>query len=118
VKVAFVSALLVFVLGGAYWSGRASPRASWFARAARIVVSGLFLLGRSAGRLYARAAGMRFSHRHWLAGTATNWQNHHLLGSVSFTVELPVGRLSPQQLRGQVRAVLTLGGALRGPAHA
>ena len=60
------------------------------------------------GRIYAHAAGMRFYHRHWLHGTATNWQNHHLRGSVSFTVELPTGSLSRRQVRRQVRAVLTL----------
>ena len=53
----------------------------------------------AAGRIYARAAGMRFYHHHWLHGTATNWQNHHLPGSASFTVELPAGSLSPQQVR-------------------
>jgi murein peptide amidase A len=72
----------------------------------------------AAGRIYARAAGMRFYHRHWLAGTATNWQNHHLPGSAAFTVELPAGSLSPQQVRRQVRAVLRLAAALHGPAHA
>ena len=48
-----------------------------------------------AGRFYARAAGMRFYHHPWLHGTATNWQNHRLPGSASFTVELPAGSLSP-----------------------
>ena len=72
----------------------------------------------SAGRVYARAAGMRFYHHHWLPGTATNWQNHHLPGSASFTVELPAGSLSPQQVRRQTRAVLTLAAAVRGPTHA
>jgi protein MpaA len=72
----------------------------------------------AAGRIYARAARMRFYRHHWLHGTATNWQNHHLPGSASFTVELPAGSLSPQQLRRQVQAVLTLAAALRGPAHA
>jgi murein peptide amidase A len=71
-----------------------------------------------AGRTYARAAGMRFYHRHWLHGTATNWQNHHLPGSSSFTVELPAGSLSAQQVRRQVRAVLMLAAAIHGPAHA
>src|SRR5438132_4855896 len=64
------------------------------------------------GRLYARAALMRFYHHHWLHGTATNWQNHHLPGSASFTVELPAGSLSPRPLRRQVHAVLTLAAAL------
>jgi murein peptide amidase A len=72
----------------------------------------------AAGRIYARAAGMRFYHHPWLHGTATNWQNHHLPGSASFTVELPAGSLTPQQVRRQVHAVLTLGAAVRGPAHA
>jgi protein MpaA len=72
----------------------------------------------AAGRIYARAAGMRFYHHHWLHGTATNWQNHHLPGSASFTVELPAGSLSPRQVRRQMQAVLTLAGALHGPAHA
>jgi protein MpaA len=63
-----------------------------------------------AGRIYARAAGMRFYHRHWLPGTAPNWQNHHLPGTASFVVELPAGRLSPRQVRRHVHAVLVLGG--------
>ena len=42
----------------------------------------------AAGRVYARAAGMRFYHHHWLPGTAANWQNHHLPGAAAFTVEL------------------------------
>jgi hypothetical protein len=62
----------------------------------------------SAGRTYAHAAGMRFYHHLWLPGTATNWQNHHLPGSSAFTVELPAGSLSPQQVRRHVRAVLRL----------
>jgi hypothetical protein len=62
----------------------------------------------AAGRLYARSAGMRFYHRHWLAGTAANWQNHHLPRASSFTVELPAGRLDRVQLRRQIRAVLTV----------
>ena len=72
----------------------------------------------AAGSIYAHAAGMRFYHHHWLRGTATNWQNHHLPGSASFTVELPAGSLTPQQVRRQVRALLTLAAMLRGPAHA
>jgi hypothetical protein len=51
---------------------------------------------------------MRFYHHHWLHGTATNWQNHELPDSASFTVELPAGSLTPGQVRHQVRAVLTL----------
>src|SRR6266487_672308 len=61
-----------------------------------------------AGRIFAAAAGMRFYHHHWLHGTATNWQSHHLAHSASFTVELPAGSLSPQQVRRQVHAVVTL----------
>jgi murein peptide amidase A len=66
------------------------------------------------GRVYARTAGLRFYHRHWLPGTATNWQNHHLPGTVSFTVELPAGSLSRQQVRRQVRALLAVAAAERG----
>jgi protein MpaA len=65
-----------------------------------------------AGRIYARAAGMRFYHHHWLDGTAVNWQNHHLPDTSSFVVELPAGTLSPVQVRRHVHAVLTLGAAL------
>jgi protein MpaA len=72
----------------------------------------------TAGRMYAHAAGMRFYHHHWLDGTATNWQNHHLRGSASFTVELPAGSLTAQQVRRQVRAVVRLAVAIGGPAHA
>ena len=66
-----------------------------------------------AGRIYARAAGMRFYHHHWLHGTATNWQNHVLPDTASFTVELPAGSLSAAQVRRHVRAVLALAAALR-----
>ena len=62
----------------------------------------------TAGRIYARAAGMRLYHHHWLPGTAANWQNHHLPRSSALTIELPAGRLSPPQVRRQVHAVLTL----------
>jgi protein MpaA len=68
-----------------------------------------------AGRIYARASGMRFYHHRWLDGTATNWQNHHLPGTASFTVELPAGSLSPRQVRRHAHAVLALGAALRSP---
>ncbi|MGZ4271770.1 MAG: M14 family zinc carboxypeptidase [Solirubrobacteraceae bacterium] len=72
----------------------------------------------AAGRVYAHAAGMRLYHHHWLRGTASNWQNHHLPGSSAFTVELPAGSLSPQQVRRHVRAVLTVAAAARAAAHA
>jgi murein peptide amidase A len=65
-----------------------------------------------AGRIYARVAGMRFYHHHWLPGTAPNWQNHHLAGTASFVVELPAGRLSPREVRSHVHAVLAVGSAL------
>lgn len=66
--------------------------------------------GRStaAGRRYAQVAGMRLLHRSWLAGSATNWQNHLPNGGASFTVELPAGSLDRNGLRQQVRAVLGL----------
>jgi protein MpaA len=67
-----------------------------------------------AGRIYARAAGMRFYRHHWLSGTAANWQNHHLPGAAAFTVELPAGSLRPAQVRRQVHAVLALAAALHG----
>lgn len=68
-----------------------------------------------AGRLYARTAGMVLYHHPWLDGTAANWQNHHLPGAASFTVELPAGSLSPRQVRRQVRAVLALAAATSAP---
>jgi protein MpaA len=64
-----------------------------------------------AGRIYARAAGMHFYHRHWLHGTASNWQNHHLPGAAAFTVELPAGSLTPGQVRRQMHAVLSVAAA-------
>src|SRR6478735_8972610 len=68
--------------------------------------------GRSttAGRLYARTAGLRFLDRPWLAGSATNWQNHLRGGGVSLTVELPAGALDAAGTARQVRAVLALSG--------
>lgn len=65
----------------------------------------------AAGRLYARRAAMVLYHHPWLDGTAANWQNHHLPGAASLTVELPAGSLSPPQVRRQVRAVLALAAA-------
>jgi murein peptide amidase A len=59
-----------------------------------------------AGRIYSRLSGLPLYRQHWLPGTATNWQNHHLPATASLTIELPAGVLSPQQVRRQVRAVL------------
>jgi protein MpaA len=69
--------------------------------------------GRStaAGRLYARLSGMSLLHRAWLAGSATNWQNHLEGGGASLTVELPAGSLDRTGVRRHVRAVLALAGA-------
>jgi protein MpaA len=72
----------------------------------------------AAGRIYARAAGMRYYHQPWLRGTAANWQNHHLPDSSAITVELPAGSLTPQQVRRHVHAVLALAARTRGRAHA
>jgi hypothetical protein len=55
---------------------------------------------------------MRFYHHHWLRGTATNWQNHHLTHTSSFTVELPAGSVGRAQVRRHVRAVLKLASRL------
>jgi protein MpaA len=76
----------------------------WFHQHLNVV----WAYGRStaAGRRYARLAGMRFLHRPWLAGSATNWQNHLQGGGASLTVELPAGTLGPSALARQVRAVL------------
>jgi protein MpaA len=60
------------------------------------------------GRRYAQLSGMRLLHRSWLAGSATNWQNHLSDGGASITVELPAGSLDRNGLRQQVRAVLGL----------
>ena len=65
----------------------------------------------TAGHLYAQVSRMRFYHHPWLAGTAANWQNHHYPRDYSFTVELPTGTLTRQQVAGQVRAVLALAAA-------
>jgi hypothetical protein len=51
---------------------------------------------------------MQLLHRSWLAGSATNWQNHLPDGEVSLTVELPAGSLDRHGVRRQVRAVLGL----------
>ena len=78
----------------------------WFHQHLNLV----WAFGRSstAGRRYARLSGLRFYHEPWLAGTATNWQNHLSDGEVSLTVELPAGRLGAPAVAAQVRAVLGL----------
>lgn len=68
--------------------------------------------GTDAGRIYARAVGMRFYHHHNLAGTAPNWQNNNVPGTGSFVVELPAGSLSPARVRRHVQAVIALGDSL------
>jgi murein peptide amidase A len=96
---------------------RIRPRVTiWFHQHLNLVWA--FGPSSSAGRVYARAAGMRFYHRPWLHGTATNWQNHHLPGSASLTVELPAGSLSANQVSRHVRAVLALAATLRRPTRA
>jgi protein MpaA len=67
----------------------------------------------AAGRTYARLVGMQLYHHHWLPGTSTNWQNHHLPGTAALTVELPAGSLSPSQVQRHARAVLRLARLLR-----
>ena len=64
--------------------------------------------GRStaAGRRYARLSGLPLLHRPWLAGSASNWENHLRGGGASFTVELPAGSLDRAGIARQVRAVL------------
>jgi protein MpaA len=64
-----------------------------------------------AGRLYARLVGMQLYHHHWLPGTATNWQNHHVPGTASLTIELPAGALMTAQVQRHVRAVLAVAAA-------
>jgi murein peptide amidase A len=68
--------------------------------------------GRStaAGRRYAAASGLPFLHRLWLAGSATNWQNHLPGGGASLTIELPAGPLSAAGAVRQARAVLAAAG--------
>jgi murein peptide amidase A len=69
----------------------------------------------AAGRIYAQVAGMVLYHQHWLPGTATNWQNHHLPDTASLTIELPAGTLSSQQVARHVRAALTVARLAPGP---
>jgi protein MpaA len=66
----------------------------------------------SAGRLYARATGMRLYHHHWLPGTSTNWQNHHVAATASVTVELAAGALTRAEVLRHLRAVLSVTKAL------
>jgi hypothetical protein len=56
---------------------------------------------------------MQLYRHHWLPGTSTNWQNHHLPGTAALTVELPAGSLSPSQVQRHARAVLRLAQVLR-----
>lgn len=86
---------------------RIRPRVTiWYHQHMNLVWA--FGMSTSAGRIYASVARMRLYHHHWLPGTATNWQNHHLPATASFTVELPAGNLSPQQVQQHVRAVLSV----------
>jgi protein MpaA len=64
--------------------------------------------GLRAGRIYARASGMRLYHHASLPGTSTLWQDRQLRGNAALTVELPAGSLSARQVRAHVRAVLAV----------
>ena len=69
---------------------RIHPRTTiWFHQHMNLV----WAYGRSSkeGRRYAQLSGLRYYHHPWLAGTASNWQNHLPDGEVSITVELPAG---------------------------
>jgi protein MpaA len=91
---------------------RIRPRATiWFHQHMNLVWA--WAQSTRAGRIYARASGMRFYHHHNLPGTAPGWQNHHVPGTAGFVVELPAGTLTPRQVRRHVHAVLTLGAALQ-----
>jgi protein MpaA len=84
---------------------RIRPRLTvWFHQHMDVV----WAYGRStaAGRRYAAVSGLPLLHRPWLAGSATNWQNHLPGGGRSLTVELPAGPLAPAAARRQARAVL------------
>jgi murein peptide amidase A len=59
-----------------------------------------------AGQIYSSISGLPLYRQHWLPGTATNWQNHHLPGTAALTIELPAGALSPPQIQQQIRAAL------------
>jgi len=59
-------------------------------------------------RRYANLVGLPFRRMPWLAGTAPNWQNHHLPGTSSFVVELPPGQLSLAAARRDSAAILRL----------
>jgi murein peptide amidase A len=90
---------------------RIEPRVTiWFHQHMNVV----WAWGRStaAGRIYARAAGMRFYHHHDLDGSASNWQSHHLPDTAALAVELPAGRLSGARVSRHVQAVLRLGDSL------
>ncbi len=86
---------------------RVHPRITiWFHQPADLVRAD----GKSvpAARRYARLIGLPFRRMPWLAGTAPNWQNHHLPDSSSFVVELPPGQLSLEHARRDAAAVLRL----------
>jgi protein MpaA len=68
--------------------------------------------GTGAGRIYARAAGLRLYRHPNPAGTATGWQQRALPGTGAIAVELPAGALSPAAVRRHVHAVLAVGQAL------
>jgi protein MpaA len=59
-------------------------------------------------RRYARLVGLPLVHLTGLRGTATSWQRHELPGTEAFVVELPGGRLRPQEARRFARAVYRL----------
>jgi murein peptide amidase A len=59
-------------------------------------------------RRFAQLSGLPLRRLTRYPGSAVGWQNHRLQASTAFVVELPAGRLTPQNSARLARAVLTL----------
>jgi protein MpaA len=63
----------------------------------------------SVERRFARISGLPYHRLPALAGSAIDWQNHHLPGTTAFAAELPAGAASAAAVDRYVRAVLAVG---------
>jgi protein MpaA len=92
----------------------------WFHQQTETLVRGWGPSVKSARR-FAHLAKLPFRRLPWLAGTAPNWQNHHLPGTSSFVVELPAGSLAWKEAQRYSAAIKRLAGYFgpkRGARHA
>jgi protein MpaA len=69
-------------------------------------------------RRFAKLSGLPLQRLPRYPGSAAGWQDHRLLGTTAFVVELPAGRLSPRETKRIASSVLSLASSTPQPSRA